>query len=503
MKINIIFGGKAGQGPNLLSEVVSQGLLASGYYVFYSREYESLIRGGHNYNTLTFSDNPVSSNEYKVDLLVCLDENTKKIHKNQLKKAGIIIEGEKGNLFYAGSVFKILGLELEVLEQTLKKMDKYNEFIDEAKTGYKFEKRKLISLTNPNNSFNNFMNGNQAIALSAIDSGLDFYYAYPMTPATPLMMELGHMQLDKNNKHKVIELENEIAVINAALGSNMVGSIAMVGTSGGGFDLMTEALSLSGISEIPLVIYLAQRPGPSTGLPTYTGQGDLKMALNAGHGEFSRIVVAPGDIAESFEKTNECFILSEKFGIPCILLGDKHLGESKNVFIQPNLKKVEKKNIWPAKFNSYEHDKNGIVTEDIQIINKNFENRLEKQKKIALEVNKLETYKIYGNKDSKNIILFWGSTKGAIIDAVKDCKINAKIVQILYLEPFPEKIKSELSGVKNILVIENNATSPLSDLIAEKTQILINPKNKILKYDGRPFFSDNLGEEIKRRLTNK
>jgi 2-oxoglutarate ferredoxin oxidoreductase subunit alpha len=501
MKITIIFGGKAGQGPNLLSEIVSQGLLVLGYHVFYSREYESLIRGGHNYNTLTFSDKPVFSNESKADLLVCLDSNTKNIHKNQLKKQGIVIEGERGNLFYAGSVFKMLGIKLEILEHALRKLNKYEDFFDEAKSGYNSEKRKLINLSSLNTTFQSFMNGNQAIAEASLSSGLELYYAYPMTPATPLMMELGQALINKNNKHKVIELESEIAVINAALGSSMVGSMAMVGTSGGGFDLMTEALSLSGMAEIPLVVYLAQRPGPSTGLPTYTGQGDLKLALNSGHGEFSRVVVAPGDILESFEKTNECFVLSEKFGVPCILLGDKHLGESKSVIVEkPALEKVEKKQIWPAKFNSYEHDDNGIATEDIKVINQKFEARMKKQRDIEQEVSKLETYKVHGNKNSKNVILFWGSTKGAIIDAVLDFKIDAKLIQIIYLEPFPEKIKSELNNSQNILVIENNATSPLSALIAEKTQIKIEPKNKILKYDGRPFFSDELAQEIKRRI---
>jgi len=501
MKITIIFGGKAGQGPNLLSEIVSQGLLIAGYYVFYSREYQSLIRGGHNYNILTFSDKPVSSNESKIDLLICLDDNTKKIHKSQLKKQGLVIEGEKGNLFYAGSVFKILGLKLEILEQTLKKMNKYDDFIDEAKAGYNFEKRKLIDLKPLKNNSLDFMNGSQAIAEASLSSGLELYYAYPMTPATPLMMELGQMQLDKKSEHKVIELESEIAVINAALGSSMVGKIAMVGTSGGGFDLMTEALSLSGMAEIPLVIYLSSRPGPSTGLATYTGQGDLNLALYSGHGEFSRIVVAPGDIEETFEKTNECFALSEKFGIPCILLGDKHLGESKFITLKnPSIKKVFKKKNWPAKFNSYEHNSEGIAIEDIETINKNFEARIKKHKDIALEVSKLETYRVYGNKDSKNIILFWGSTKGAIIDAFSESGIDAKLIQLLYIEPFPEKIKEELKGAKKIIVIENNATSPLSNLLSEKTQNIIEDKNKILKYDGRPFFSDLLAQEIKRRI---
>jgi len=277
----------------------------------------------------------------------------------------------------------------------------------------------------------------------------------------------------------------------------------MVGTSGGGFDLMTESLSLSGMAEIPIVIYLSQRPGPSTGVATYTSQADLNLARFSGHGEFSRVVIAPGDIKESAEKTSECFYLSQKFRIPCILIGDKHLGESKGTF-EGDFKIIEspKSITKPERFNSYESDKNQnmIATEDAKVIAKNAEYRLKKHEEIGREAQVFEQHKVYGNKNSKNIILSWGSTKGAILDAIDDFNLDIKFIQVLYIEPFSTKIKEELKNSKKILVAENNSTSQLSKLMAEKTNIIIEDKNKILKYDGRPFFSDEIAQEILRRL---
>jgi len=503
MKYTILFGGKAGQGPNMLSEVVSEGLINRGYYVFYSRDYQSLIRGGHNFNTLTFSDKPVHSNNSEINILVCLDDNTERVHKSGLNKKALILKGEKTNAYFAGVLFKLLGLDFRDLEHNFRNIKNFDSNIREARLGFNDEKRNL-GLTKINSGASSkFMNGNQAIAKGAIASGLNFYYSYPMTPATPLMMELGQLELDKSNKHRAIEMESEISVINTALGSSLVGSKSMVGTSGGGFDLMTESLSLSGMAEIPIVIYLSQRPGPSTGVATYTSQADLNLARFSGHGEFSRVVIAPGDIKESAEKTSECFYLSQKFRIPCILIGDKHLGESKGTF-EGDFKIIEspKSITKPERFNSYESDKNQnmIATEDAKVIAKNAEYRLKKHEEIGREAQVFEQHKVYGNKNSKNIILSWGSTKGAILDAIDDFNLDIKFIQVLYIEPFSTKIKEELKNSKKILVAENNSTSQLSKLMAEKTNIIIEDKNKILKYDGRPFFSDEIAQEILRRL---
>ncbi len=496
MKFSILFGGKAGQGANILSDILGRALTGQGYYVFISRDYQSLIRGGHNFNVLTFSDEPVYSNESTIDLIVALDKNTINVHDKELKKNGNIIEGEsKGNMYFAGRLFKMLCIGFNILEEGLKKLKQFDKNIIEAKEGYE-EEKKVACKVGFNKNKLNFMNGNNGISEGAIKSGLDVYYAYPMTPATNVSGELAESQIENN--HLVLELENEIAVINAAIGSSMTGAKSMVGTSGGGFDLMTEALSLAGIAETPLVIYLASRPGPSTGVATYTGQGDLNMAVYAGHGEFPRLVLAPGDPIECTELTSQAFYFSQKFGIPAIVLSDKHLAESiysldKNPVITPSKKMASMR-----RYNSYEADKFGCATENPEIIKNNVELRLAKGKEIAKEAEKFEQIKIYGNKNSKNVIVASGSVKGAILDAING--LDVKFVQILSIEPFPAlKIKKEIEK-SNVILVENNATGQLGKMVQEKTGIFIDEKNKILRYDGRPFFSDELNKEIKGRL---
>jgi 2-oxoglutarate ferredoxin oxidoreductase subunit alpha len=496
MKLNIVFGGEAGQGPNFLTHLLGSALVQLGYFVFYSRDYQSLIRGGHNFNILTFSEKPVHSNVSEIDILVCLDANTEMIHKKNLKKEGIILKGHKENTYYAGKLFKILGLDFNVLDGLLKKEKRYEENIKFAKQGYEDTKEniQIPKSLEKNPKKNYFMNGNQGISKGAIKAGLDIYYAYPMTPATPVMGELAENQIDDNII--VLELENEIGVINAAVGSAMTGAKAMVGTSGGGFDLMTETLSLTGIAEVPMVIYLAQRAGAATGVATYTGQGDLNIARHAGHGGFSRLVLAPGDPKEAQELTSQSFYFSQKYKVPVILIGDKHLAESCYTLNEMPKITSSSKSTELIRYNSYEKDKFGSATENPEIVNENVERRLRKGEEIVKEAEKFDMIRVHG-KDSNNVVVSWGSPKGAILDSIDG--LNCKFLQILYMEPFSSKIKKELEG-KNIILVENNATGPLANLITEKTGIFIEDKNKILRYDGRPFLADELKKEIERRL---
>lgn len=503
MKLTIVIGGKAGQGPNILTEVIADGLIKAGYHVFYSRDYESLIRGGHNFNTLTFSDSLVYSNSSKIDVLICLDDKTESIHKKSLNKNALILKGNETNMFFAGALFKILELDLNTLEDSLKPLKNFEENMKQARHAY-YSATKAIKLEKPKNKHHLvFMNGNQGISKGAVLSGLEYYYAYPMTPATPVMMELATSSVSKDSKHKVIELENEIAVMMAGLGSSLTGARVMVGSSGGGFDLMTEGLSMAGQAEIPIVVYLASRPGPSTGLATYTAQDSLNLALYSAHGEFNRIVIAPGDALESIEACNQAFYLSQKFRVPAIVLGDKHLAESKTL-VENSEKILEIKNSItnPERFNSYEHDENGVATESAELTQKNFDKRIKISKEIAKEAQKFVQYKIYGKKESKNLILGWGSTKGAILDAINNegKPLDAKFLQIVYMDPFSDKIKAELAKANRVIIVENNATAQLATLIANKTGFSVEDKNKILRYDGRPFFSDELTEEISKRL---
>ncbi|MBU0760925.1 MAG: 2-oxoacid:acceptor oxidoreductase family protein [Nanoarchaeota archaeon] len=503
MRLNILIGGKAGQGINKISEIVSCTLTAHGYFIFNYRDYPSIIRGGHNFNVLSISDEKISSHESRIQGIVAMDDKTIGLHEKELEQDGFSIKpdeflefGRNLNVALAGALIKILGIKKELLLEEIKEQLNNPESIKAAEAGFASQKEKF-NLKKLNNKLT-ILNGSEAVAQGAINSKLDIYLAYPMTPATPVLHELASKQIE--NKFLVFQPENEIAVANAALGASFSGAKVMVGTSGGGFDLMTEALSLQGISEIPLTVYLASRPGPGTSIPTYTLQNDLDIALRGGHGEFPRVVIAPGNPKESAETTNQALYLAQKFNTLSIILSDKHLGESAFSFsekINPPLK-VEVKRTVPGekvvRASSYEHDKFGNTTEDGQIAVENADNRMKKYQEIKKECEKFEMIKFHGKKDSKNLIIGWGSTAGAITDAIKG--LDFKFLQVIYLKPLSNQIKTEMEKAKKVILIENNVTGQLGRLIREKTGISIPKENRILKYDGRPFRSDELREEI-------
>ncbi len=501
MKYMILIGGKAGQGINKISEIISNVVAKQGYYVFNYRDYPSLIRGGHNFNVLAISDKPIFSTESKIDTIIALDDKTLDIHRGELKKDNpwifeskeFIDLGKDMNIALASAYLKTIGIPKQEVLNEVKNQFSHKEALIAVEKGY--ESRKAHAQCSCLKGKIKIMNGGQGVALGAINSGIDLYLAYPMTPATGVMHELASQQI-KNNL-MVFEPENEIAVVNAGLGASFTGAKVMVGTSGGGFDLMTEALSLQGMTEIPLVVYLASRPGPGTGVPTYSLQDDLDIALRAGHGEFPRIVIAPGDPIECIEKTNEAMYLANKFNTLSIILSDKHLAESEYSFDEQIDKplKINVNNYVGEKIvkaNSYEHDKFGNTTESAEIAKQNADNRLKKYEEIKKEIKKFEMIKIHGNKNSKNLIIAWGSTKGAILDAIKD--LDYKFLQVLYLKPLSDEIKKHIEKASKVILIEANVTGQLGRLIREKTGIKI--ENRILKYNTRPFYSDELRKEI-------
>lgn len=501
MKLNILIGGKAGQGINKISEIVSKVLVEQGYFTFNYRDYPSLIRGGHNFNVLCVSEKRVGSYESKLDIIVAMDENTIKVHEDELKKEGVIIKpdefeslGRNLNIALSGALIKILGINKEILINEIENQFHNKEANAAAEKGFISQKEKF-DFKKLNNKIS-IMTGSQAVAQGAIDSKIDLFVGYPMTPATGVLHELAGKQ--KEYGFRVFQPENEIAVVNSGLGASFAGAKTMVGTSGGGYDLMTEGLSLQGQSEIPLVVYLASRPGPGTGVPTYTSQADLDIALRGGHGEFPRIVIAPGDPIECIEKTNEAFYLAEKFNTLSIVLSDKHLAESefssdkkknKTISVKMN-RKIPGQTI--VKASSYEHDGFGNTTEDAELTRKGVERRLAKYEDISKSVKDFEMIKIYGKKDSSNLIIGWGSTKTVILDAIEG--LDYKFLQVLYMKPLSDEIKKEMLKARKIILVENNVTGQLGRLLREKTGMII--KNRILKYDSRPFKADELREEI-------
>jgi 2-oxoglutarate ferredoxin oxidoreductase subunit alpha len=349
---------------------------------------------------------------------------------------------------------------------------------------------------------------------------LDIYFAYPMTPSSSVLHYLAAH--DRELGVVAVHPENEIAVINMAVGATFAGARAMVGSSGGGFALMEEAFSLAGMVESPVLCYLGSRPGPSTGVPTYTSQGDLNFALYQGHGEFPRIVASPGSMEEAFYLAAEMLNLLWRFQTPGILLTEKHLAESR-MTVDVDLNKVK----WPEpvmhsggdykryldtedgvsplllppskeliKWNSYEHDELGITTEDPDMIARMQEKRQKKQKAIIEHLKTIHTVNVFGDKGTK--IFTYGSTTLSVMEALKAGGIEATVVQPIYLEPLPVwELKKYKEG--EVIVVEQSCSAQFASLLEEKAGI--EAKAIIKKYDGRPFdpveLVNKLREEMK------
>jgi len=515
MRLNILIGGKAGQGINELASIITRALAATGYYVFNYREYGSWIAGGHNFNVICMSDKKTGSIDYDYEVVLALDDKTLETHKKDIKKDCLIIseknvevKNEKvRNVYFAAALFKSLCISKEVLLKEIERKFKgkalYEDDIKAVEESYKKEYGKKINCKKEGKP-KLVMGGNEGVAMSALDSGLNVYFGYPMTPATGVLTMLAQAQKNPENKHFVFEPENEIAVANMALGASFAGKRAMVGSSGGGFDLMTEALSAGGIMELPLVIHMSQRGSNSTGVPTYTGQGSLNDVLYSGNGEFARVVLTCGDSKEAWDKTREAFYFAEKFNCASIILTDKHIVESDysfDDFKKSNVKITEReiklgKEI--IRTSSYEHNEKGHTTEKAEEIAASIKKRVvEKIKNIEKEARKFEMYKVYG--EGKNLIVSYGSNKGAILDAMDDLK-DLKYLHLLYLEPFPEEIIKELEKAKQVFLVEADALGQVAGLIRQKTGFKIEDKNKILKYDARAFTPKELIAELKRRL---
>ncbi|MFX1576526.1 MAG: 2-oxoacid:acceptor oxidoreductase subunit alpha [Promethearchaeota archaeon] len=579
-EVSILIGGEAGAGISAAGVSLGKAFMRGGFHVFGTVDYPSLIRGGHNFYTVRASKDPIYNQWDRHDLIIALDANTIHRHWKQLKSNGGILYDEDDNSlenldmpnnvknFFPvpletivkeiegrdvvrntvalGATLGILGYNVEILETILQdffteKGDKVVTMnVDAARAGYNYAQehhaKKLGVQIEPEKEIRKeriLLTGNEAVALGAVAAGCQFYAAYPMTPASPLLHFL--IAFAERFNMVTIQAESEIAAINMAIGASYAGVRAMTGTSGGGFCLMNEALSLAGMTETPLVIMLGQRTGPSTGLPTYTAQSDLKFAINAAHGEFPRLVIAPGDVQECFEFTIDAFNLADEFQIPVILLTDKHLIEShtstdafalKGVEInrgkllplqpysekEPYLRhKLTSDGISPRLIpgtpgalthtDSAVHKQSGFQGDDCAIATKMANKRYQKLPKLLKRLQKQSVTKMHGPKKADVTLVGWGSTKGVALEALRLLKqddISANFLQVIYLAPFPGKeVKGALNG-QNPIIVEENQTAQLGNLIKEHTCIEIT--KKVLRYDGRAFNPLQLAKRIKEEL---
>jgi 2-oxoglutarate ferredoxin oxidoreductase subunit alpha len=576
-EIIIKIGGEAGFGIKVAGLILTKTCFRAGLGVFGYSEYPSLIRGGHNSYQLNIKQKNVFSATKKIDILVALNKETVDLHKGELNNQGIIIhDGLKlnqsdfrdvnllniplvelakkaggeltRNIVALGAIVYLLGLDLELFNQELKKEfgDKGTKIVamnrKAAKFGYSFvgnliksNSRLEIKRWNLNKRQVNdyILTANESTAFGIIQAGCKLYAAYPMTPATSIMHVLAAKQRDFDLV--MHQSEDEISAIGSAIGAAAVGVRTAVGTSGGGFALMVENLGLAAMTETPLVIIESQRPAPATGLPTWMEQGDLKFLINASPGDFPRIVIAPGDAEESFYMIQEAFNLADKFQLSVIFLLDKLLSESDYVLENLDIHKIKikregllsdnelgrikdykryeytqngiSKRALPGQMggvhiiNSDEHDEYGFSTEESQARIKIMDKRFRKLKLIEHE---LPEPKLYGPKDANLTIVGWGSVKGVILDAleelsIRDKQLGVNFLHITYIWPFPaNRVGRILEKAKNVLLIENNRVGQLANLISQETGFRI--KNKLLKYDGRPFFREEVIREIKKYI---
>ncbi|MEF8832672.1 MAG: 2-oxoacid:acceptor oxidoreductase family protein, partial [Candidatus Thermoplasmatota archaeon] len=383
-----IVGGKAGEGVKKAGSAAANLFSKMGRRTFKMDDYQSLIRGGHNFSAVSTSKDEVYSHYMQADLIVNLDDRSYDLHKEHLRDEGLMVYNEgdtengkgiglpideiaddysKSDLIKGVAGISVLsaviGFEKEELEKLIEReysrgveenLDFAGEIYDLAEE--KIDKKFTLEEGEDDTPI---FSGNEALSLGAASGGLDIYIGYPMTPASSILhFFAGHK---KDLKIMPVHPENEISVANMAVGATMPGARVMVGSSGGGLALMEETVSLAGMTESPVLFVLASRPGPSTGVPTYTEQGDLEFALNQGHGEFPLVVASPGSIEEAFYLAGDMLGLLWQYQTPGIFLTEKHLSESSmNIDVDPS------KLGWaePKKFEGEGEYKRYDITED-------------------------------------------------------------------------------------------------------------------------------------------
>jgi 2-oxoglutarate ferredoxin oxidoreductase subunit alpha len=552
---NLLIGGAAGQGIDTTVAILEKLIKRFGYSVFTYRDFMSRVRGGHNFMTIRFGTGEVLSHSHDLDGIIALDEATISIHRDELKEDGFILcdsnintedkraiklpmnnmAEELGNskvsgVIAIGIILKLFGEKVDSVEEVLSDLldEKYIEInVQAINEGYKNVDNRYTKLKG---NFEDWMiiSGSQALALGAIASGLRFYSAYPMSPSTPIME---YLALKGSEMGIVVEqAEDEIAAINMAIGASYAGARSMTGTSGGGFSLMVEAFGLAGITETPLVVVNVQRPGPATGLPTRTEQGDLKFMISASQGEFPRMIIAPRTHKDIFYQTIRAFDLAEKYQIPVVLLLDQYLGDSSGTvdpFDIRDLKISEPLREYSGEYLRYqytdsgisprlipgkshglvlvdsdEHDESGKMIESAEVRIKMVDKRM---KKIEMLKEELLEPDFIGNESFDTLLIGWGSMYGPLTEALSllnsgESKEYAALV-FGDVFPLPEKsFREKAEKAKEIINVEQNATGQLAGLVREYTGIACS--RSVLKYDGRQITGKEIADEILRGGSN-
>lgn len=561
--------GESGMGINSVGEILTKALKNSGMFVFAYREYPSLIEGGYASYQIDVSDTKINASSSECDVLLSFSrlslgqylstvrhggsvihsviktiftpQEQKIIDERQLtvayipaRELAIQIGGNRimANSVMLGAIWQVLNLDLTLLSEMIEQ-----QFKDKPKvipgnikcleSGYlqpleNIKKAQLDLRKTEDFKDDLLLTGNHAIALGAVVAGVRAYYAYPMTPSSSILSYLADISHETGMLVK--QIEDEISVANMAVGSMFAGARTLIGTSGGGFDLMTETVSLAGITETPFMCILAQRPGPATGLPTWTAAADLNLAVYAGHGEFTRLVLAASDIESCFLLTQVGLNLAEKYQIPVILLTEKQIAESffqvdkmpgaipieRHILSSDEAKEVrgedrykitdsgvsprwlpgQSKAVYTA--NSDEHLGDGTLTEEAEPSWAMYSKRIKKEVGLLQE---LPEPIVYGDQNPEISFVGWGSVKNAFLDVIACLPeiTNKKIAYLHYEYLYPvrtDTFKEFAQNSKRLVLIENNATGQLGQILTAKTEIPF--WEKLLKCDGRPFFVEDI-----------
>ncbi|MBU0727947.1 2-oxoacid:acceptor oxidoreductase subunit alpha [Patescibacteria group bacterium] len=564
-ELTFMVGGKAGEGVDLPGTMFAKLCMHAGLWFKTNAEFHSVIKGYNNIFQIRASEKKVYSHLTKYDLVIALDKETTDLYLDDVVPGGGVIydpeitkvkkEGIKlfpvplrriakekvgldlaKNVVAIGAAVALIDYPIDVLlDLIVKTFAKKGESVtsknvDAAQAGYNYVKENF------NQEFNyvikpvkehtkTFMvNGNYAITFGAIKAGCKFVSEYPMTPSSSILHAMAKHARDFNIS--VNHVEDELSAINMAIGAGFAGARSMAATSGGGFSLMTEAIGLAGMVEVPVVIVEVQRPGPSTGLPTRTGQGDLRQVIHASQGDFPKIVLSPGTHEEAFYMAFHAFNLAEIYQCPVILLTEKYLGEgSVNLpFLDVSQLKINRGKLLsedeiPKNFerfkdtasgisprtvpgqkggahtaSSYEHREDGYFTEEIEPVNRINERRMRKMETLE---KLLPPAKLEGEQNADVTLVCWGATYGPAYEAMEWLKrkgVSANLLHIKYLQPFQPGVREALEKTKMPILVEGNISSQLGGLIAEKAGVDIS--KKILDYSGRPFTPDQIAERV-------
>jgi 2-oxoglutarate ferredoxin oxidoreductase subunit alpha len=591
--LNFMIGGKAGEGIEVPGNMFAKICMNSGLWLHSTQEFYSVIKGYNNINQIRVAEQPVKSHINRYDLVLSIDDETVPRYYNDIVPGGGLIydpslvsedskqsevvpggalkydaklmqkalsrddinyfpiplsdiaEEKVGlklakNIVGIGACMALLDYEVQplldlIVKTFARKGDEIvNKNIDAAQAGYNYMKENfsrefnyhLRPVKEPVKKF--FVNGNQSIVFGAIKSGLKFVSEYPMTPSSSVLHAAAKhaQQYDISVNH----VEDELSAINMAIGAGYAGVRSMAATSGGGFSLMTEAVGMSGMAEIPVVIVEVQRPGPSSGLPTRSGQGDLRQIMHASQGEFPRIVMSPGTHEEAFYMAHKAFNLAERYQCPVILISEKYLAEGHATlpFLKTDHLEVDrgkllteaeiKKDFKRYKMTpdgipfrtipgqkggahtatTYEHLESGYFTEEIEPVKEMYARRMKKM--VTIEEN-LPPVELVGEEDTDFTIVCWGGTympASEALDMLAADGISANMLHIKYMLPLQPGVREVLEKCKRPVLVEGNYTALLGGVIAEKAGIDI--QSKILDYSGRPFTPDQIYEGIKKLI---